>query len=278
MNINFEYYKIFYIIAKNKNITKAANELNISQPAISRILKTMEEQMNIKLFIRKSNGVILTPEGNELYSLISNEINNIIKAEVDFNKVIKNNNIKIAINPNILNYFINYNKMDTLFDKNTNINFINIDKYDFLNNQLTNNLIDFAIVIEPTNYEFNNDIKYKEIDKLHLTFVSTNKNINNNYSLIIQDQNNKLGKLTSNYIKNLNFKFNKIISVDSYDNFLSLIKKENTCGFALKETIANELENKKLYEIDFSIELPNLKIGILYNKNNELKIKSLFNQ
>ena len=277
MNINFEYYKIFYIIAKNKNITKAANELNISQPAISRMLKTMEDQMNIKLFIRKSNGVILTPEGKELYNLISNEINNIIKAEVDFNKVIKNNNIKIAINPNILNYFINYNKMDTLFNKNTNINFINIDKYDFLNNQLTNNLIDFAIVIEPTNYEFNNNIKYNEIDKLHLTFVSTNKNINNNISLITQDQNNKLGKLTSNYIKDLNFKFNKIISVDSYDNFLSLIKKENTCGFALRETIANELENKKLYEIDLSIELPSLKIGILYNKNNELKIKSLFN-
>ena len=80
MNINFEYYKVFYVIAKNKNITKAANELNISQPAISRMLKTMEEQLNIKLFIRKTKGVMLTQEGNELYNLISNEINNIINA------------------------------------------------------------------------------------------------------------------------------------------------------------------------------------------------------
>ena len=48
MNINFEYYKVFYIIAKNRNITKAANELNITQPSISRMLKTMEEQMNTK--------------------------------------------------------------------------------------------------------------------------------------------------------------------------------------------------------------------------------------
>ena len=38
MNINFEYYKVFYIIAKNRNITKAANELNITQPSISRII------------------------------------------------------------------------------------------------------------------------------------------------------------------------------------------------------------------------------------------------
>ena len=107
MNINFEYYKVFYVIAKNKNITKAANELNISQPAISRMLKTMEDQMNTKLFVRKNKGVILTHEGNELYRLISSEINNIIKAENDFSKLINNNTIKIAVNKSILNYLIN---------------------------------------------------------------------------------------------------------------------------------------------------------------------------
>ena len=38
MNINFEYFKVFYYVAKNKNISKAANELMISQPAISKTL------------------------------------------------------------------------------------------------------------------------------------------------------------------------------------------------------------------------------------------------
>ena len=50
MNINLEYYKVFITIAKNKNITKAANELNISQPAISKMLKTMEGQIGKKLY------------------------------------------------------------------------------------------------------------------------------------------------------------------------------------------------------------------------------------
>ena len=102
MNINFEYYKIFYIIAKNKNITKAANELNISQPAISRMLKTMERQLNTKLFIRKTKGVILTHEGNELYRLIANQINNIMKAENDFVKIINNHALTIAIDKTYL--------------------------------------------------------------------------------------------------------------------------------------------------------------------------------
>ena len=60
MNINLELYKIFYYVAKNKSITRAANELLISQPAISKSIKTLETQMGEKLFIRKSKGVELS--------------------------------------------------------------------------------------------------------------------------------------------------------------------------------------------------------------------------
>ena len=44
MNIDFELYRIFYVVAKNRNITKASKELNISQPAISKSIKNLEEQ------------------------------------------------------------------------------------------------------------------------------------------------------------------------------------------------------------------------------------------
>ena len=52
MNINFELYKTFYSVAKNQNITKAARELMISQPAVSKSIKTLEKQLNCSLFIR----------------------------------------------------------------------------------------------------------------------------------------------------------------------------------------------------------------------------------
>ena len=58
MNINLDLYKIFYYVAKNENITRAANELMISQPAISRSIKTLEEQIGLNLFIRKRDGLI----------------------------------------------------------------------------------------------------------------------------------------------------------------------------------------------------------------------------
>ena len=277
MNINFEYYKIFYVIAKNKNITKAANELNISQPAISRMLKTMEDQMNTKLFIRQSKGVFLTQEGKELYRLIGENISGIIKAENDFTKIIKDKTLKIATDKSYLNYLINNKKIDSLLKNNTNISFINTNNFDLLNHQLVNNLIDFAIISEPINYQFSNELNFRKIDELHLILVSKFKD-DNVYSkpIVLQANNSKLRQLTEYYIKRINDKSLDIITVDDYDNIYSLIYNGYCNGILIKEFILDNLENKSLYEIPSSLNIPSINMGILYNTNNELKIKNLF--
>ena len=71
MNINLELYKVFYYVAKNESITRAANELAISQPAISKSIKTLENQINTSLFVRKRDGVTLTEAGETIYKKIS---------------------------------------------------------------------------------------------------------------------------------------------------------------------------------------------------------------
>lgn len=279
MNINFEYYKIFYVIAKNKNITKAANELNISQPAISRMLKTMEDQMNTKLFIRQSKGVILTHEGNELYNLISNEIMNIIKAGNDFSKLINNKTIKIAVNKTYLNYLITHHKINNILNSNQNINFIDTNNFDLLNNQLSNNLIDFAYISEPLNYQFNSNIKFKVLEELHLVFVSNTKNDTIHSKPLVMLNNTKFNIIYDNYIKyyNINIKTKKIIKVDDYDNLYSLISNGYANGFLIKEFIINELKNDLIYEIPTNLKNNSIKLGILYNINNELKVIKYFN-
>ncbi|MBQ6812714.1 MAG: LysR family transcriptional regulator, partial [Agathobacter sp.] len=67
MNQNLSSYWIFYTVANAGNISKAAKELYISQPAISKSIQKLEESLNCKLFSRSSRGVILTDEGNLLY-------------------------------------------------------------------------------------------------------------------------------------------------------------------------------------------------------------------
>ena len=68
MDVNFEYYKIFYYVAKYHNFTKAAQALNNSQPNITQAMNCLEQQLNTTLFIRTNRGVQLTPEGERLYT------------------------------------------------------------------------------------------------------------------------------------------------------------------------------------------------------------------
>lgn len=64
--VNLELYKVFYTVAKCGSLTKAAEELYISQPAVSQSIKQLEEQLNVTLFKRTRRGMELTPEGGEV--------------------------------------------------------------------------------------------------------------------------------------------------------------------------------------------------------------------
>lgn len=64
---NLEYYKVFYYAAQNGSLSAAAEELSISQPAVSQALKQLEGALGAKLFVRASRGIRLTPEGQILY-------------------------------------------------------------------------------------------------------------------------------------------------------------------------------------------------------------------
>lgn len=66
MDINFEYYKIFYFVAKYKNITRAAAALRSSQPNVTRVMKLLEAQLGCRLFVREARGISLTEEGERL--------------------------------------------------------------------------------------------------------------------------------------------------------------------------------------------------------------------
>jgi DNA-binding transcriptional LysR family regulator len=65
--INFHHLKIFYSVAKRMSYTKAAEDLFISQPAVTNQIRAFEEQLRLKLFERKPRKILLTEEGKILY-------------------------------------------------------------------------------------------------------------------------------------------------------------------------------------------------------------------
>lgn len=70
MYINYDYYRIFYYVAKYQNFTQAASILINNQPNITRTIKKLENELGCTLFVRSNRGVKLTPEGEKLYSHI----------------------------------------------------------------------------------------------------------------------------------------------------------------------------------------------------------------
>ncbi len=67
---NLEYLKVFYYVAKAESVSKAAETLAISQPAVSQALRQLERSMNVRLFQRASKGVKCTAEGQLLFSYV----------------------------------------------------------------------------------------------------------------------------------------------------------------------------------------------------------------
>lgn len=71
MDISYDYYRIFYYVAKYKNITQAANAMLYNQPNVTRAIKNLESELGCTLFVRTNRGVSLTPEGEKLYGHVA---------------------------------------------------------------------------------------------------------------------------------------------------------------------------------------------------------------
>ena len=69
--MNFEYYRIFYYVAKYKNLTQAAAALMRNQPNVTRVMNNLEHELGCRLFVRSNRGITLTAEGEQLYTRVA---------------------------------------------------------------------------------------------------------------------------------------------------------------------------------------------------------------
>ena len=108
MDINFELYKVFYHVGRNRSISKAANALFISQPAVSQSIKQLETKLGGTLFIRTYKGIAFTPEGEQLFKDIEKGYDLIHIAESKFLEMIHldSGEIRIGASDMTLKFFL----------------------------------------------------------------------------------------------------------------------------------------------------------------------------
>lgn len=148
MNVNLEYYKIFYYVAKYRNFTKAAHALGNSQPNVTREMNCLEQQLQCTLFIRTNRGIQLTPEGERLYTHVSTAISQLLTAEEELTDRtgLAHGTISIGASETALNIFL----LDKLQAFHTDYPGIRLKLYNYSTPQAIEAVkrgnIDFAIV------------------------------------------------------------------------------------------------------------------------------------
>lgn len=287
MNINLELYKTFYYVAKNKSITRAANELMISQPAISKSIKTLEDQVGYALFIRQREGVQLTEIGELIYEKIKNAMELIESAENDLNSVnnLENEYINIAASKTIIQeYLMPYIREFHNMYPNVKIR-VFTDKTNVVFPKASLGLIDVVVTNLPAKVPDNfNEVKLTD---LHDSFVASEKFSYLKGKKITLDEFKELPlitltKGTINRTRLDDFCVSNNIQITPEMEFgsNSLIKEFALGGFGIgmltKEHVKKELENDSLFELDVDISIENKYLGALYTKDNNRPITQKF--
>ncbi len=280
MNIDFELYRIFYEVANYGNITKASEHLNISQPAISKSIKHLEEQLGGQLFIRTKRGVVLTAEGKEFYRYIKQAIEYINNAENKFTDLInlETGSIKIGISTTLTKEFLlpYLEKFHSLYP-NIDIQ-IATDLTKELFFKLKNGLIDI-IILNLNNKNYGNDIEIIKCRKINDCFVVNNKykylinhelslNDLNNYPLILQSKGSNTREFLDKFTQKNDVVLQPNIELASYTLVVEFAKIGLGIGYVTKDYIKNNLKNKELFELKIKEKIPSRYIGIALSKSH----------
>lgn len=280
MNIDFELYRIFYVVAKNRNITKASKELNISQPAISKSIKNLEEQLGGQLFFRTKRGVILTDEGKEFYKYISQAIEYIYNAENKFSDLVnlETGCIKIGISTTLTKEFLlpYLEKFHYLYPK---IDIQIVTSYtDDLMTKLKNGLIDI-LILNLNNKNYGNDIEIIKCRKIRDCFVVGEKfkslasqelsfNELNNYPLLLQAKGSSTREFLDDVAKANNITLKPNIELAIYSLVSEFVKIGFGIGYVTRDYVKSAIKNKELFELNLKEKIPNRYIGIALSKNH----------
>ncbi len=273
--IDLELYRIFKIVADEENLTKASEILKISQPAVTKHIRNLENELNVQLFKRSKYGMILNENGKKLYEQIREPIKTLQKAEEIFNS---NRSIELGIHVNMPDRF--YDKAILQFYESNKNSIINIHKLSAVEmfSKLEKQKIDIVFSKKYSDEIYNSkEIKFVKIGELHDVFIvnANSKYLNKKFSK--QDLRNttiytlkKFSSAYQNLLKMLEYDTNDNINIENvnYIAMIELLKVRDIITVITQEYLEEKLDNKELSILDVGFSLPNAEFGVYYNINN----------
>lgn len=279
-NINLNLYKTFYEVAKYKSFSETAKKTYSSQPAISKSIKKLEQELGVQLFFRSSTGVELTEQGKELLFYVENSYNNLIIAERNMleTKNLERGKLSIGMPSNVGSFYL-FDKIIDFHKKFPNIEIsIMTGGTSTLLGLLESHKIDFVIDTSPINIK-NTNLKTLKLSTVNYCFI-----INRNSTLvdikeikILKDLENKplilplpntanrndLDELLSK--NNINIK--NVLNIHTSEMIISAVRKNLGIGYVIENLVEKEVENKEIEIINIKEKLPTVDIEFIYESN-----------
>ena len=289
MKTNLELYKVFYYVAKNNNITQAANELMVSQPAVSKSIKVLERDLDTILFTRNKDGVKLTTEGELLYNKIKKVMDLVISAEEDIDSLnnMEQGTINIGAGNTIMQrYLMPYIKEFHELYPNINVIVHTVVTPELIKRAQLG-LVDIVFTHLPN--DIPNNYKIIKLKKLHDILVVNKDSEYKDKTITKKDLNTLplvLLPFDASNRKNFN-KFcvtNNIIIHPLMEIGNDLIIEDCALGglgvgLVVREYVQSKLNNKELFELktNFKLEPKDLVCCLDPNRTNNVIVNNFIN-
>lgn len=279
MTQNLSSYWIFYTVANAGNISKAAKELYISQPAISKSIQKLEESLNCKLFSRSSRGVILTDEGNLLYDHVKEAFETLSMGEDKLKRSINLGvgHISIGVSSTLCKYML-LPYLNEFIHQNPHISIsISCQSTNETLRLLDDNKIDIGLIGKPDTLK---GLTFDHLSDIEDTFVATPEYLANleergiekeealeHATLMLLDKNNVTRRYIDDYFQKNLIDVSDSIDISDMGLLIDFAKIGVGVACVIKSFVSRELAKGRLVEIPLEIAIPKREVGFAYKEN-----------
>ncbi len=277
--VDLDLYRVFYTVAKVGSLTKAAEELYISQPAVSQAIKQLETQLGGKLFNRVSRGMELTDSGGkQIFEIVEKAIKMLDSAEDKFKEIknIATGSLVISAASTVVTHFLlPYVKKYHDLYPNVNITFKDSTTKEALE-AIKTGKADVGFVNLPI---YDKDVALTgQTGMMEDIFVASKKYENlfdkvidlrdmPNYPILMLDNATNTTKEIINFLDSMNVNIVPEFEIGSVELLVEMAKNGMGIACVPRRFILDPLEKHELFEIKVAPALPLRAIGVIVNKD-----------
>lgn len=275
MDQNLSLYHIFYTVANAGTISKAAKELYISQPAISKAIQKLEHSLEVSLFTRTSRGVHLTNEGKILYTHVRTAVDALSAGEDQMRRIhnLGMGQLHIGASTTLCRYVL----LPYLqgFVKNHPHIQISIDcqpTHQILG-ELESGKVDVGLVGCPK--KTGSSFSFFSLGSIQDTFVATPSYLENlqkrdsaSATYMLLNQENVSRQYIDSYLSDMALPVEHILEVTTMDLLIDFARTGLGIACVIREFVNKELEDGTLIEVPLQVTFPRREVGLLYQEHN----------